>query len=338
MGCGYEGQTMHRAADGAAPKIADPVPQEVRRAIDKLTSFHEGDVGVIDAIACGRRARPALRAVLFAREPSGLYEGRRRAVEALAQLHAYDILIDYLSTPREISDPIELTGEEAVINAAVRALGKSGDARALPLLLEFAEHRPLAGAVEALGRLRRADALPYFIKALGEDFTRSAAEGAIRNLGPQARPALLSATRAPSASDTRETVSSRRQRRSALALFAELGPPEAECRPVLRQLMHDPDKAIAGLACQIELASASGCAKSEAVLRLIELLASADWLLRWEIEDCLTNHFDDAREIIARTLQNRGTEFDTESSAAQTARALRRVVTRVESYQHRTKP
>jgi hypothetical protein len=339
VSCGYEGQTMHRAAGNMAPTIADlPIPEEVRRAIDKLTSFHDGDVGVIDTIACGPRARPALRAILFAREPSGLYEGRRRAVEALAQLRAYDILIDYLSTPREISDPVELTGDEAVINAAARALGKSGDARALPLLLEFAEHRPFAGVVEALGNLRRADALLYFIKALAEDFTRSVAEAAIRNLGSQARPALLSSARTPSASNTRETVSSRRQRRSALALFAELGPLEDEHRPVLRQLMHDCDVEIASLACHIELANAGGCAKNEAVLRLIELLPSAGWLLSWEIEDCLTKHFDEAQFISTRMLQNRDAGSDTESSTAPTARALRRVATRVESNQHRPKP
>jgi hypothetical protein len=328
---------MCRASDNVAGKITDlPLAEDVRRAIGKLTSLHDGDRGVIDTVACGRRAIPTLRSVVFNREPSGLYETRRRAVEALALLHAYDVLIEYLSTPRNVIDPVEKTGEEAVINAAARALADACDPRVVPLLLELAEQRPLAGVVEVLGKLRRVEALPYFIKALAEDFTRPAAEIAIRSLGRKARATLLETATQRSASDARETVSSRRQRRSALGLFAELGPPPREDWPTLYNLMRDDDPKVAALACQICLASATEPAKVAAVLRLIDLTSGADWLLSEEIEDSLVRHFDKAKGIIDDILQHSGLATDLESPRARTVQALRRVAMRAASNAHRT--
>jgi hypothetical protein len=92
-------------ADGAASGTDHPEPgrgiqregsERLRAAIDKLRSLHDGDRGVIEIAACGRRAIPALRALLFEREPSGLYQPRCQAVKALAALEAYDVLIEYL--------------------------------------------------------------------------------------------------------------------------------------------------------------------------------------------------------------------------------------------------
>jgi hypothetical protein len=323
---------MCRFHDNVTARIADlPLAEDVRRAIGKLTSLHNGDAGVIEAIACGRRAIPALRAVVFNREPSGLYETRRRAVEALARLQAVDVLIDYLRTPRQVTDPVEQTGEEAVMNAAARALAESCDARVVPVLLELSERRPLTGVVDALGKLRRVEALPYFIRALAEDFTRPAAEAAIRNLGWQARGVLLETAILRSPSDAPETESTRRCRRSALGLFAELGSPAAEQWPVLHDLMRDEEPKIAALVCEICLASAAEHVKVAAVLRLIDLLSSADWLLSAKIEDCLVKHFDTAKRIIVDILQHSVIRADPESPTNRTAHALLRVATRTAS-------
>ncbi len=46
-------------------------PQEVEQAIAKLKSLQDGDVGVVDVIAFGKQAIPALRRILFERERSG---------------------------------------------------------------------------------------------------------------------------------------------------------------------------------------------------------------------------------------------------------------------------
>lgn len=104
-------------------------------------------------------ARQALRALLFEREPSGLYQPRCLAVRALAALEAYDVLVDYLNAaPREAADPVERVGEDAVINAAARALAGLHEARIFELLMSLAETRLLPGAIGALGRFGRVEA------------------------------------------------------------------------------------------------------------------------------------------------------------------------------------
>jgi len=329
---------MGGKSDHVTPVLAAaPLPDDVARAIVRLTSLHDGDLGVIDAVVCGRRAVPALRAIMFNREPSGLYETRRRAVEALAQLHADDVLIDYLSASRAIADPVERTGEEAVINAATRALATSRDRSVVPLLLQLTDRlAPLAGVVETLGELRRIEALPYFIKALAEDFTRPAAEAAIRSLGPQTRTALLTAASPHLAADEREPVSNTRQRRSALRLYAEFAAPPVPDWYTLCHLTEDQDEWIAVLACQICVSYGTESARvGAAVRRLINLLSSADWPLSEEIEDSLIKHFDRAKPVIEEVLQGGKADAELGLVRARTVRALFRVAVRAASNAHR---
>jgi HEAT repeat protein len=111
-------------------------------------------------------AIPALRALLFQREPSGLYQPRCQAVKALAALEAYDVLIEYLNAPRAIADPVERVGEDAVINAAARALTGLHEARIFELLMSLSETRLLPGVIGALGRFGKVEAIPYLVEAL----------------------------------------------------------------------------------------------------------------------------------------------------------------------------
>ena len=80
-----------------------PDSDRVERAIKKLKSLHDGDRGLIETVACGRRAISALRALLFEREPIGLFQVRCLAARALAGLEAYDVLIEFLEAPRDPS-------------------------------------------------------------------------------------------------------------------------------------------------------------------------------------------------------------------------------------------
>jgi hypothetical protein len=134
-------------------KVTLPIPEDVRRAIDKLKLLHAGDLGVDEVAACGTRAIPALRQLLFERDPSGLYQVRRRAVEALAALGAYDVLMDFLRVPREADDPVERMGDEAVTNAAALALTKVREEHVFQLLLLVAKRRHLIGVIAALGHI-----------------------------------------------------------------------------------------------------------------------------------------------------------------------------------------
>jgi hypothetical protein len=286
---------------------------DLQRAIARLLSLEEGNDGLLETVAVGHSAIPALRQALFKREPSGIFEGRCRVVEALSRLGADDVLLDYLQTPRAIEDPIERTGEDAVINATARALAKSPDPNVLAVMLRFARDRPRQGIIEALTGRRRFDALPYFIRGLEEDTTRREAAKAILALGPAARPALLSAAVSPSMEV--EPESSKRRRRIALHLYGDLGGDPAQDQAALLGLIDDRDYEVAVTACDIWLSM--GGRPDAAVPRLVDLLGRAGWIIDAKIGDCLVKHFDVAEAIVSDALKVDSSSLDIPLQVAQ---------------------
>jgi HEAT repeat protein len=270
----------------------------VERAIGKLKSYHDGDSGVLEIIACGSHAIGSLRRLLFDREPSGLCESRVRAVDALGRLDAHEVLIEFLSGPREVTDPVERLGEDAVINAAAKALAYRSDQRVFKLLVQLARRPCLTGVMFALGASRRPEAIPYLIEALSEDAGRLTAEIALKRMGAVARPALIKTANQQPSSYRYESESRLRQRRSALKLLVEMGTSRKTWQAV-RNLTRDNDAEIATFACEICLANGSPIEKREAVLRLISLLPSAHWILRDEIKRYLVAHLYVAKEAVA---------------------------------------
>jgi hypothetical protein len=103
------------------------------------------------------------RALLFEREPSGLFQVRCLAARALARLEAYDVLIEFVEAPRDATDPVERLGEDAGINAAARAVATVREPRVFDLLIRLAETRPLPGVIGALRAFSRIEATPYLI-------------------------------------------------------------------------------------------------------------------------------------------------------------------------------
>lgn len=263
----------------------DPA-RHVEQAVDRLKSLHDGDAGVFDVIACGPRAIPALRALLFEREPSGLFQGRCRAVEALAKLHAYDVLMEYLEREYVASDPVERLGDDAVINAAARALSGLRWERVFRLLMRLARRPALAGVIRALGALGRPEAVPLLIDAIEDDASRQAAEAALKAMGRAATPALVAAAKLRSPSPAYESESSLRRRRSALTVLEGIGMTERTWTE-LRCLIEDRDAKVSLIACRLCLTYALAIEHDNAVRRLVRLLPGADWMLRNEIEDCL---------------------------------------------------
>jgi HEAT repeat protein len=272
-----------------------PDPARLERAIGKLKSLRDGDQGLVDVIACGRPAIPALRALLFEREPGGLFQTRCHAVEALAALKAYDVLVEFLEAAREAADPVERIGDEVVTNAAARALAGSREPHVFELLVWLAQAGPLPGVLAALGASGRVEAIPYLVEALAEDENRLAAEAVLRNYGSLAHQALAVAACQSSPPLERESESRLRQRRSALALLAETGV-QPDLWPILRNLMQHQDPKIAALACKICFMCAPESEKRDAVLRLIGLLPGAGFVLEQEIERCLALYFGTAEE------------------------------------------
>jgi hypothetical protein len=295
-----------------------------RHALSRLMSLHEGDQGVVDAVACGPEILPALRRLLFSREPSGLYQPRCHVVEAIALLGGHDILIAFLESPREIADPVEAAGEDAVMNAAARALRDVQDEHVFQLMLSLAESRCLSGPVEVLGRWRRPESLPCLVEALADDLARPIAEEAIRHFGADAIPALLQAVGNPRRVTGAETESSRLRRRAALTLLLDLSAPVP--RDVMANLIRDDDAGLSVLGCRFALTYGSEDECRAAAGRLIDWLLRSPQFLRPDIEECLMVHFDIAGPIIEERLHSLGTPEDAFSREAEIFRLLTRVV------------
>jgi HEAT repeat protein len=287
----------------------EPVKTEgwskAERLIARLQTLLNADRAILELTALGPTAVPPLRRFLFRREPSGLYEPRVHAVAALAALRAEDVLLDFLwSAPDvDIVDPIERTGEDAVVNATARALAQRRDNEAFAALIRIAEWRCLAGVVEALGEMRRKKAIPYLIKGLTSDFTRRAAETALRKFGAAARPALIGVALNAEPSLEFETVSSLRTRRSAVTVLRDIGV-TLEQWSVLQPLMWSTDEWLSALACNLALAPGQPTLdKEDAVRRLFHLLRSSDWLLTVEIESWLAENYEVTRRVIPEAIE-----------------------------------
>jgi hypothetical protein len=278
-----------------------PISPDVAHAIESLKALHSGDVGVVEAISCGRAAVPALRDVLFEGDLRSIYQPRCRAVEALAALGAYDVLSGFLTASHEVEDPVERMGEEAVINAAALALSKVREDWAYQLLFEFAGRHPLPGVIAALATFERTATIPILIDALGEDDARLTAEAALRRLGSAAQIPLVRAAILSRPSAEGENCSSLRRRRAALGLLIAVGIC-AQHWPALRHLMDDEDKRISVLACRLCLSSGPVSERSKAVGRLAGLLPNADWRSALEIEEVLELHLDGTAEFVAASI------------------------------------
>jgi HEAT repeat protein len=278
--------------------------EEIRKLVDSLSSLHEGELGVSALIACGPRAVPPLREFLLHGRPAGIFEPRCRAVRALAEIGEKDVLLEYLTVPRAITDPVIRLGEEAVENTAARALAKWPTDEVFRALLSILADRSLPGVIETVASFRRPVAIPYFIRALEDDVGRRPAEDALRVYGVSAYWALLEAVLTPVPSDGDESPSSRLRRRSALRLMAELQL-SRDGWPAFRILLDDFDQEIAFIVAKIALRIGPAADRQTAAQRLINALASDNWLVRMEAEDCLVENFSTFRDLVGREIARR---------------------------------
>ncbi len=260
-------------------------PDELELATCHLTSLSDGDRGVLEVMRIGQRAVPRLRTLLFQREPSGLFQPRCRVIEALAALHARAVLAEFLQADRHIADPVERAGEEAVINAAARAVRDSLDETLFQRLLLLAETRKLAGPIEVIGQTRRIEGVSCLIAALGDDLARPVAEEALRKFGAAAATALINATNMGVEADD---TSARRRRRAAMRLLNEIDPPPATTENLRDRWRGEPDIEIAVLGCRMALRQGGTPECKKAVQQLIRMLGVADWRTGREIRNLLS--------------------------------------------------
>ena len=283
-------------------------PDQIKAVMGQLRSLGAGETSVLDAITYGAAIVPALRDLLFTREPSGLYEVRRRAVDALAGLNAWDVLREYLKKEHPKNDPIETAGDDAVVNAAARALGRLKDAKDIPLLRNLLKDRTRPGVIEALGGFLRVGDLLFFIDALADDYSGPAAMVVIEAFGVRARSVLLARVLHPICDQGREVRPSVYIRRSILHMLTEQRSALPKAFPY-RVLVLDDDPQIAYLAASLCL-SRNGIDKRLAARRLIALLRGASPAFAHDIQAVLRGHLDVAADLIAAELQKPDPEPD----------------------------
>jgi len=259
---------------------------EIERLFERLNSLKEGAQAATELVNCGQRAVEPLRRFLLDGQLSGIFQPRQRAVEALAELGAKDVLIEYLTTEKHISDPVARYGEEAVEGTAARLLAEWRDEGVYQILLRLLRQRALPGLIDAVAGFRRPEAIPEFITALGDSIGRSFAEEALARLGEAAQRALVETARTPLPSVDHETPTSLCRRRSSLRLLAELALSAEDLR-LLSRLADDRDTEIAARASRIVLAARDGNEQRRAAGRLITMLPDAPWFLQIEIEGWL---------------------------------------------------
>jgi len=314
------------------PTTADfeqPSEAKIARAIAQLLALRDADRAVIELIALGPRVIPPLREFLLQHRPSGIYQPARDAVFVLASLHADDALMEYLAQAVEtdIADPADRTGEDAIVNAAARALRHRRDDACFALLMTFAGQRPLGGVIEALGEMGREAAIPRLIEGLASDFTRHVASAALTKFGARARPALLETALTPKPSAESESATSHATRQSAVGVLSEIGVTLQEWSR-LRPLAEASDTRLAALTWRLALVTAQPLLDRETAIRgLIRLLKSSDWLLTMQIEGWLAQHHELAIRIISQAVDRGDSTVNDETVRRSLLRVIASVAT-----------
>ncbi len=194
----------------------------IHRLILQLEDLHRGSRAAEQLSACGESAVKPLRDYLVHGRPSHIFQPRQWAVEALARIGAWPVLLEYLTVERSISDPVTRLGEEAVENTAARLLAAWPSDEVFEVLRSLAQRRPLPGVIEALGSFRRPETVPLFIQALGDDVCRGAAINALLRMGADSIPLLRKAARRSRNARAEETPSEKIRRKTAMRLLSDL--------------------------------------------------------------------------------------------------------------------
>jgi HEAT repeat protein len=278
--------------------------ERAHRLVGELDSLYTGERAAAGLVALGLVAIAPLRRFLLEGKPRSIFQPRLWAVQALAGLKAKDVLSEYLFQARKIADPEDKFGEEAVESAAARFLAAWPDEGTYQVLLNLSKRRMLIGLIDALAKFKRPETIPYFERALEDDFYRPAAENAFLTLGRMSCDALSRSAVTPLPDPFMETPSSLERRRSAVRLLNRIGI-AAEHWQVLRRLIHESDEELVVGACRLGTKVPSLEDRAAIAHRLVQLLSSSSWYLREDIEDSLVALKDEASDEIEDEIARR---------------------------------
>ena len=177
--------------------------------------------------------------------------------------------------------PVERAGEDAVINAAARALAGART----PWTSSFYSISSSGASFQASSKVRLPSSGPRPYRCSLRLLRKTTAGPLPKRrcgglAGPPSRPSFgaLLLHRPIFESETRH-----RQRRSALRLLVEMGVSPGAW-DIVRRLINDPDFRIATLACKLGLICDHAANKRHSVERLVRLLEDADGCKRIKIE------------------------------------------------------
>ena len=260
------------------PALSDQKIGELVRGLDNLRWNLQVQV---DIFTLGERAVPAL--VRFLHQPPNQFsDGRVLAAEALGRISGESALQGLLNALSSMKlhglGPVVRLAEEEVQDAVARQLGRIGDRRAVPRLIESLRASRLTGAAEALVQFHEVSAIPWLIEGLDDAFKRDRFALAIQEMGTGAIPFLIETLARRRFYNRQELLPSLERRAKTLQLLARLGAREAVT--AVRLALRDPFDIVLTEAALTFAVLEPGDEVLEAVPALLAGLTHPDFLQR----------------------------------------------------------
>lgn len=280
---------------------------EIRLRIGRLNSLVDGHQASMELVAFGAAAIEPLKHFLFSGRPSGIFQPRQWAVEALGTLGAKDVLLEYLGRDEHIPDPVVLHGEDAVRNTAARLIARWKTDDVFELLEGLARKRILPGIISALGSFRRKEAFPILERALEDDVARPAAEKALGEFGGDEIETLVLTLHRKRMNEDEEVPSSLRRRRSAAELLSN-SRVEAALWPQLRFLLKEKDSELVIHGARLATLLGADDERPDVVASVLRVLPESPWYLQEEATKCLEVLYGWGEPLIENEIARRNQE------------------------------
>ncbi len=295
--------------------------QQIQQLVAELVSLQNPQI-ISRLLPYGSTAIKCLRDALLNGKPTSVYQARQQLVLALSAFHARDVLLEYLRMSQKIENPVVKFAEEAVQSIAARELSQWGDNEIFKFLIDFSMNNTRIGVLDALAKFGRTEAIPIFLKALGDDYYRSAAENGLHEIGEVAKADIINTAITPIIHNGIETPQSIRCRSSALSLLVDLHINRNDWK-VLQKLFKDCNPEIAVKIGLITISIGNSLDKTRSVRQIIKVYSSATPYSRMtmELEECLIHLSPEAKIIIDQTL---GKQFNNNKSVQERLSRVRK--------------
>jgi hypothetical protein len=272
--------------------------REMEKLIAALDSLVDGEAAAERLVAMGPPAIPWLEHYLLDGLSRTIARPRCRAVHALGELGAQQVLLSYFRQHRHPADPAVLFAEDAVRSSAAEELAKHPSEEVYEVVLDAAQERITGGLIRALSDFGRAESVPVLFSALDDDLCREDARAALRKMPVQARAFAALVVRGRHAASVQMALSLH-LRRATLQLLRELGA-DAEDWPVLREYLEDSDADSVIAAAGIGFALGAAADYPVIIDTLFRISSHLNWAQEDEVTRLLEGYPEQARAAADR--------------------------------------